>query len=115
MIFGKGRLSPGNGKIIAAHIKKALIKAAPEYASRFEGKDTALAEKIDTLDEKPNTMPAPLDGEKFLVFHPAFGYFADTYGLRQEAIETGGREPAADWLSNLELMAETIRRGIGEK
>lgn len=156
-------LSPGNGKIIAANMKEALMKAAPEHASRFEGNYNVLAEKIDTLHEKLNTMLAPLEGETFLVFHPSFGYFADTYGLRQEAIETGGREPspkeltalieqakaervkvifvqpqfsrksaetiasaiggeavpidplAGDWLSNLELMAETIRRGIGEQ
>ena len=33
----------------------------------------------------------PYRGQRFYVFHPAFGYFADAYGLRQEAVEAGGK------------------------
>ena len=40
-------------------------------------------------------MLAPYRGRSFIVFHPGFGYFADAYGLREEAIEVGGHEPAA--------------------
>ena len=32
------------------------------------------------------------------MFHPGFGYFADAYGLKQEAVEAGGRTPAAKQL-----------------
>ena len=38
-------------------------------------------------------MLAPYRGRSFYVFHPGFGYFADAYGLKEEAIEAGGREP----------------------
>ncbi|MBD3314523.1 MAG: ABC transporter substrate-binding protein, partial [Chitinivibrionales bacterium] len=43
----------------------------------------------------------PLRGRKFFVFHPSFGYFADAYGLKQIAVETGGKEPSARRLANL--------------
>ncbi len=36
---------------------------------------------------------APYRGQAFYVFHPAFGYFADTYGLRQESVEVEGKPP----------------------
>ena len=36
-----------------------------------------------------------------MVFHPSWGYFADTYGLEQVAIERGGSEPGARWLADL--------------
>ncbi|MHC1597276.1 MAG: metal ABC transporter solute-binding protein, Zn/Mn family, partial [Methermicoccaceae archaeon] len=29
----------------------------------------------------------------FLVYHPAFGYFANEYNLTQIAVERGGKEP----------------------
>lgn len=32
-------------------------------------------------------------GQAFYVFHPAFGYFAETYGLRQESVEVEGKLP----------------------
>ena len=32
---------------------------------------------------------------KFLVYHPAWGYFARTYNLEQIPIEVGGKEPTA--------------------
>ena len=38
-------------------------------------------------------MLAPYRGHSFYVFHPGFGYFADAYGLRQEAVEAGGHSP----------------------
>jgi zinc transport system substrate-binding protein len=35
------------------------------------------------------------------VFHPGFGYFADAYGLRQEAVEAGGHSPTPPELRTL--------------
>ena len=35
------------------------------------------------------------------VFHPSYGYFADAYGLRQIAVEMGGKEPGARQLARL--------------
>jgi zinc transport system substrate-binding protein len=32
-------------------------------------------------------------GLQFMVFHPAWGYFADTYGLKQVPIEIEGKDP----------------------
>jgi zinc transport system substrate-binding protein len=40
-----------------------------------------------------------------MVFHPAWGYFADDYGLEQVAIEQSGKEPTAEQLQNLIDMA----------
>ncbi len=35
------------------------------------------------------------------MYHPAFGYFLDTFGILQEAVETGGKEPSSRVLSEL--------------
>ena len=46
-------------------------------------------------------MARPLRSRRFMVFHPAWGYFADTYGLTQIAIEQEGKEPGARALTAL--------------
>jgi zinc transport system substrate-binding protein len=49
----------------------------------------------------------------FMVFHPAWGYFADAYGLNQVPVEVEGKEPKAKDLDNFikrarELKVKTI-------
>ncbi|NLJ26506.1 MAG: zinc ABC transporter solute-binding protein, partial [Deltaproteobacteria bacterium] len=38
---------------------------------------------------------------EFMVFHPAWGYFANAYGLKQIPIEVEGKEPKAADLKRL--------------
>ena len=40
-------------------------------------------------------------GETFYVYHGAFAYFADAYGLEQKAIEVTGRSPTPKQLAAL--------------
>ncbi len=42
-----------------------------------------------------------LSGSTVFVYHPSFGYFLDSFGLHQEAVETGGKEPTAKDLATL--------------
>lgn len=42
-----------------------------------------------------------LEGEKFLVYHPSFGYFADEYNLTQIPIEKEGKEPGTKEVQNI--------------
>jgi len=104
-------LSLNNGKIIARHIYEALAAKAPEHSQLFERNYRALIEEIESADRELKQLLAPLEGEILLVFHPAFGYFADEYGLIQEAIETGGSEPTPKQLETLirEAREENIR------
>ena len=44
---------------------------------------------------------APLRGRTVFVYHPAFGYFLDEFEIRQEAVETGGKEPTPRTLFRL--------------
>ena len=44
---------------------------------------------------------APYRGRSFYVFHPAFGYFADAYHLRQESVEIEGKSPTPRQLVRL--------------
>jgi len=86
-------MSPRLMKVIAANVCDAFATADPVHASDFRRRREALLSDLDALDAEVAAALAPLRGRRLYVFHDAFGYFADAYGLEQVAIETGGREP----------------------
>ncbi len=45
-----------------------------------------------------------------MVFHPAWGYFAEAYGLEQVPVEAGGKEPKAAQLQA--LIRRARERGV---
>ncbi len=94
-------LDPNRVKIQAETICEALSEIAPDHISEFERNLHAFKKDLDRINIKIADMLAHLKGSKFYVFHPAFGYFGDAYGLTQEAVETEGKEPSPKRLSNL--------------
>jgi len=86
-------LSPPALKIMATNTAEALKRIDVAYAARYDLNLAALVEEIDQTHEKIREKLAPYAGESFYIFHPALGYFAEVYGLKQVAIETGGKSP----------------------
>jgi len=94
-------LSPPLIKVQAENIRDALIEVDPGHAEEYRANYEAFVEDVDQVDEKVRRMLKPFEGRAIYVFHPAFGYFADAYGLRQVAVETGGKSPTPRTLSKL--------------
>jgi zinc transport system substrate-binding protein len=94
-------LSPRLVKIQAANIAATLGKIDPDGADVYKNNLVKLHRELDKLDVKIGLVLKPYAGRTFLVFHPAFGYFGDCYGLRQEAIEAEGKQPAPKQLREL--------------
>jgi zinc transport system substrate-binding protein len=94
-------MSPPLLKTIAGNMTEALAEADPEHAADYRAAGESLIEEIDALHEQISGALAPYQGETFYVFHPAFGYFAETYGLQQVAVETGGQSPTPRQLRGL--------------
>jgi zinc transport system substrate-binding protein len=80
-------------KIMAAHIRDALSRIDETGASRYGDHYTSLVRDIDAEFGRLSGELAPLRGKVVFVYHPSFGYFLDEFGIIQEAIETGGKEP----------------------
>jgi len=94
-------MSPLLAKDIAANICEGLIAADPANADAYRANLEVFQQELDAVHERIAKQLAPLRGRTMMVFHPAFGYFADTYGMRQAAVETGGREPTSRQLKQL--------------
>jgi zinc transport system substrate-binding protein len=88
-------------KIMAVRIRDALSAADPEGAAVYKENCAALTAEIDGEFEALKAKLGPLRGRLVFVYHPAFGYFLDEFGLIQEAVETGGREPTPRELERL--------------
>ncbi len=78
----------------AETIANALTQADPDHASVYSENLAAFKADLRELDEEIARTLRPLRGTQILVFHPAYGYFADRYGLEQVPIEFQGREPS---------------------
>lgn len=102
--------SPPLVRIIAARIRDTLTELAPEHAAAFAANQAAFDEELRVLDAWIEERLAPLEQRRFLVDHPAWGYFADRYGLTQLAIEQNGKEPGARALTA--LIEQARREGV---
>jgi zinc transport system substrate-binding protein len=88
-------------KIQAANIRDALSALDPDGSPEYAANCRALIADIDSAFEELKTQLEPLKGSRVFVFHPSFGYFMDEFGIRQEAVETGGKEPTQKELAAL--------------
>jgi len=86
-------LSPPLLRKQVASMVTALSQAAPEHASLFEERGKVLDEELASLHAELTEKLTPMKDQTFYVYHGAFAYFANAYGLYQEAIEVGGRKP----------------------
>lgn len=86
---------------LAARIRDALSAADPGgsaiYASGFWGLRRSLLEAHAEMAR----LLGPFKNRAFVVYHPAWGAFAERYGLRQLPVEASGKSPGARALAGL--------------
>lgn len=87
-------VSPLNARIMVQNICDGLIQIDPENRAYYEQNRDAYLEKLNHLDNEISSKLTNVQNRAFIVFHPAWGYFAREYGLQQIAIEVGGKEPS---------------------
>jgi zinc transport system substrate-binding protein len=84
---------PRRVELMAARIRDALIQQDPADRAAYEEGFRGFKADLRELDDYIRNRLRELQGTRFMVFHPSWGYFADAYGLRQIPVETGGKEP----------------------
>ena len=94
-------LSCRNAAAMADNIAAALTEIDPAGAELYRRNRDELKAELRRLDEELKRELAPLAGRTFFVYHPAFGYFAADYRLKQRAVELDGREAGAARLAAL--------------
>ncbi len=104
---GQGELDPHlwlDPKLMSAQVQVMadhLATMLPEYAALIGTRADSLTVVLADLDQRLQTEMAPFHGRNLFVFHPSFGYFAQAFGMRQEAIEQGGLDPSPRHLAKV--------------
>ncbi len=94
-------LDPTLAKIMAQNIYDELMRIYPTDSLGYQDNLNLLLEDLDKLDSYIKHELKPYAGRSFYTFHPAYGYFARVYGLKQIAIEIDGKEPSAKQLADI--------------
>jgi zinc transport system substrate-binding protein len=104
-------LSPRLVKAQVRNILNGLLRIDPARAASYEKNCKSFIVEIGALDTEIKGIFAEKEGGKvFMVFHPAWGYFAQAYGLKQVAVEMEGKEPGPVDLE--ELIRHAREEGI---
>nr|WP_256672700.1 zinc ABC transporter substrate-binding protein [Pseudomonas sp. v388] len=79
-------LSTVNARVIAARMASDMSAADTGNAARYKQNAEAFARRLDALDARIKNRVAPLADKPYFVFHEAFDYFEDAYGLKHAGV-----------------------------
>ena len=90
-------LSVRNAMIMAQNICAGLVQVDPANQDYYEENCADYLEQLAKLDSEIAESLSEVENRRFIVFHPAWGYFARDYDLIQIAVEQDGKEPDIDY------------------
>lgn len=74
-------LDPENAKRIVGAVSLNLQKIYPDHAGAFERNAEKIVVRLDNLDRELRRATEPVRSRPFVVFHDAYRYFEERYGL----------------------------------
>jgi len=97
-------LSPKLVQQQAQTICRGLIQIDSAHAQNYTANCTLFLKEIAAVQDTLNALLKP--GTTFMVFHPAWAYFAREFGLNQMSVEINGQEPSPRELSDILKQAQ---------
>jgi zinc transport system substrate-binding protein len=94
-------LDPYKSITLAENIKNGLVELMPQHQKEFEKNFVDLKENLERLDEDFHKVTGDKEDPKIIVSHAAYGYWEESYGLKQIAVS--GLSPS-DEPSQAELL-----------
>ncbi|KAA8713118.1 zinc ABC transporter substrate-binding protein ZnuA [Pseudomonas cannabina] len=79
-------LSTVNARVIATKMAADLSTADPANAARYASNAEAFSKRLDALDARIKGRVTAVAGKPFFVFHEAFDYFEEAYGLKHAGV-----------------------------
>ncbi|CAI8733710.1 Zn(2(+)) ABC transporter periplasmic binding protein [Pseudomonas chlororaphis] len=103
-------LSPVNARVIADRMAADLSAADPANAARYQSNAKAFDARLDALDARLKTRLAPIAGKPYFVFHEAFDYFEDAYGLKHAGVFSVAAEvqPGAQHVAAMRMRLQEV-------
>lgn len=100
-------LSPRRAIVMVEAIARELSGADPDNRETYELNAAAYVAQLEELDAYITAALSGVENRKFIVYHPAFGYLADDYGLTMYALEEEGKEATPQHMQEMIDLAKT--------
>ncbi len=94
-------LSPRLAKTQAQTICDSMVELDPAHEGLYRANLDVFLTDLDELDASIRQILSGLKNRKFMVFHPAWSYFARDYDLEMIPVQVEGSDPSAAEMSEL--------------
>ena len=94
-------MSTQNLMRMAENVCEAVSRKDSIHATYYQKRLQAFTSQMDSLDLQMRHLTQRLSSRTFLIYHPALGYLARQYGLKQLSVEHDGKEPSAAYMQQL--------------
>lgn len=103
-------LDPVNAKAMVHEIEEALVEADPENAGKYEANAEALMKELDALVAEVSAELEPEKDKGFIVFHDAYQYFENRFGVTAAGSITVSPEvmPGAERVSEIRAKVQEL-------
>ncbi|MBN2858151.1 MAG: zinc ABC transporter substrate-binding protein [Candidatus Delongbacteria bacterium] len=99
-------MSVSEVKIIAQNTFRFISETDPANEQFYKDNLEDFLKDLDKLDMQIKTILSGLKNRKFIIYHPALGYFARDYDLEEIPVEIDGKEPSP---SQIKKVIDTAR------
>jgi zinc transport system substrate-binding protein len=82
-------------------IAREMGEIDPENKEQYDENAQEYIMQLEDLDKEIQNALEGVQNRKLIVFHPAFGYLADDYGLEMYALEEEGKEATPQKLQEM--------------
>jgi zinc transport system substrate-binding protein len=103
-------LDPMNAKAMVGEIAHTLEEVDPANADTYAANAAALTERLDVLVDDVHSTLTPVKDQGFVVFHDAYHYFEDRFGLSAAGSITVSPEviPGAERIVEIQAKVRTL-------
>lgn len=104
-------LDPENAKLMVAAIASDLAKADPENAARYDANAKTVIADLSVLSSEISAELAPVKDKPFVVFHDAYQYFENRFGVAAAGSisDFSGNEASAQRLKEVHDKVKSVK------
>ncbi len=100
-------LSPKRAMVMVEAMAREMGRVDPANQGVYAENAQSFMEELEALDADLTETFSGLENRKFIVFHPAFGYLADDYGMEMYALEQDGKEATPQRMQEMVDLAKS--------
>ena len=103
-------LSPKRAMVMVQTIADELSAIDADHSETYRQNAAEYIASLEEMDSEITEAVSSLENKTFLIYHPAYGYFADDYGLDMISIEIAGKQATAAELQ--EVIEQALEHGV---